>query len=263
MRFNLYRFIHKPIRGQISSIYIQSGKTAFYDAKQVAALQEETLKLSRFLTNHAMREDTFLRPVLVELDYPALPELDGEHENVENKLKSVLSAIADISVKLETNELSKEDLTELGYDFYLTFGDFAGSYLSHMITEERKIMPFLWSKLNDGQLFEIFKKQDDTVTNQEVIDTIHLMYPYFNLDEAVKLTGLLKKGTGEYFPAMVEEIKKCVEPSLCSKIFQLSGVEEPGVLHGENPSIMFSSPSSPKKAKTHVVDGPSVAFGKH
>jgi len=261
MRFNLYRFIHKPIRGQISAIYIQSGRTAFYDSNQVAALESETMKLSKFLSNHAMREDTFIRPVLEQLSYPGLAEVDGEHKNVEQKLKAVLSVMAEIREKLDTNACTKEELVELGYEFYLTFGDFAGSYLSHMITEERKIMPFLWSKLNDGQLFEIFKKQDDTVTNEEIIETIHVMYPYFNLDEAVKLTGMLKQGAGDAFPAMVSEIKKCVEPSLCSKIFQLSGVVEQSVLHGDNAMIMFSS--SPKKVKTGEDMAASVTFGKN
>jgi hypothetical protein len=258
MPLSLYKFIHRTIRGQFATLTIQSGRATYHDRSQVAALHSSMLKLSSFLNNHARREDRVILPVLKSKAFPDIAAVESEHAASNEQLEQLVSFITALNHEASSPSPDKESLEERGYAFYLQFTAYTAAYFNHMLTEEFKIMPFLWKNLSPPEIGQMYGSMQSDISHEEMMETLSLMYPYLTFAEAVKLTGMLK-GEKE-FPAMLGEIQRSLEPAECTEVLKAAGVlvEEQKDKKKDMKSLLpFFSPTA-AGAQPAIMEQPSA-----
>lgn len=219
MDLNLYKFVHTTVRGQLSQLMIQAGKTIYSNPKEVLALYKSTCDVAVFLRSHSEHEDKFIHPKIKEKKFPKMAEIEKEHDAIEAQLEMLILQIT--AIKDEPDNTKKEDIKEKGYQFYLTLTDFLVAYFAHMNAEEREIMPFLLKTLSHDEIFSMQMDVRASISEAEMLTMIPMMYPYIDYEEALQLTGILTKFSN--FKDIVVAIEKCLHSEFCKRLFNEVG----------------------------------------
>ncbi|MGL5627025.1 MAG: hemerythrin domain-containing protein [Candidatus Rhabdochlamydia sp.] len=219
MHLNLYKFVHTTVRGQLSQLMIQAGKTIYSNPEEVLALYNLTCDVAVFLRSHGEHEDKFIHPKIKEKKFPKMSEIEKEHDAIEVQLETLILQIT--ALKDETANTKKDDIKEKGYQFYLTLADFLVAYFAHMNVEEREIMPFLLKTLSYDEIFSMEMDVRASISEAEMLTMIPMMYPYIDYEEALQLTGILKDFSN--FKDIAVAIEKCLHSEFCKRIFNEIG----------------------------------------
>ncbi len=220
-RLNLYQFVHTTVRGQLSQLMIQAGKTIYSNPEEVLSLHKFICDVAAFLRSHSEHEDTCIHPKIKEKNFSKMSEIEIEHDTIEAQLEILIlqiTAINDIFLKSvckdEISNTKKQEIKQEGNEFCLNLAKFIASYFNHMNAEEKEIMPFLWKTLSDDEILSIEMKVRTLIPEEKMLTMIPMMYPYINYEEALKLTEILKNLSN--FKDIAIAIEKCL-PSECSK----------------------------------------------
>jgi len=228
MHINFYKFIHTTIKGQLSQLMIQAGKTIYSNPEETLALYNSICDVAGFLKNHGEREDKFIHPKLKEKKFPKMSEIEKEHNTIEAQLETLTLQIS--AIKDESASTNKDDIKEKGYQFYLALTDFLAAYFAHMNTEEQELMPFLWTAVPHNEIFSVHMNIQASVSEAEMLATVPMMYPYIDYEEVLKLTRIIKGFSN--FKDITVAIEKCLNSEVCKRLFNEVGV---------NPSSSTSS----------------------
>jgi len=243
MRFNVYGLIHKTIRGQFGELVVRAGKTVWTDPASVKAMYEGVYLLEFVLQGHAHREDTVLHPVLKAEKYLRMGDLEIEHITSDKQLNEVVASITAINTDCAAG--LKDGLVARGFEFYLQLAQYMATYFLHMNHEETMVLPFLQSKKTDVELLELHKAMQASLTAEDVLCTISVMFPYMSSGEAAMIVKLLSNIYPSQFPDMAHEIKRVLGEGDTTLIFKLATVEFPRVKELEGAYVATTGMFSP------------------
>jgi hypothetical protein len=185
---NLYRNIHKGIRGELFGLTGQAGRTDSSDREARVALAARVDFAVDVLVAHAEHEDAAIQPVLEER-LPALAaKIALDHVTLDERMIE-LRAIANAAV-----DAPAADARAAVERVYLDLASFTGVYLAHQDVEERTVMPALESVIGDDAVRAIEQAIIAGISPAEMAKTLPIMLPAMNVDDRAELLGGMRAG---------------------------------------------------------------------
>jgi hypothetical protein len=186
--FDLYRDIHKGIRGLLFSVTSGAGQTDSNDWWARAELAQRVDGLVEFLVSHAQHEDDYMQPS-IERHLPELAaRIDVEHTTLEATMDT-LRAIA-----FEARDAAAEVTRRRVHQLYLELATFTSAYLLHQDLEERVVMPALEKAVGFEALLGMHTAIVSSHTPDEMARGLSYMIPAMNIDDRTELLGGMRAG---------------------------------------------------------------------
>jgi hypothetical protein len=179
---DLYRGIHKGIRGELFAVVGEAGRVDPSDNNGLAALAGQVRSVAHFLEHHAATEDAHIGPVLDEQVPDIAARIAEDHESFDRRVAGLCSLAEEVrSVPGSRNEAVHE--------LYIELASFTGSYLLHQDFEERVINPTLEETIGVAEMVRIHEAIIATMEPQELMQSLAAMLPAMNIDDRAGLLG--------------------------------------------------------------------------
>jgi hypothetical protein len=186
--FDLYRDIHKGIRGLLFSVTSRAGQVDPGDAVARAELAGRVDGMVDFLVAHARHEDDYVQPSITA----NLPELaariDVEHASLEATMETLRS------IAYDARDVAPAVARRRTHRLYLELATFTSAYLQHQDLEESVVMPALEKAVGFEALLGINDAIVSSHTPEEMIEALGIMLPAMNLDDRAELLGGMRAG---------------------------------------------------------------------
>lgn len=181
--FDLYRDIHKGIRGELFGVTQLAGRLDPSDHLARVHLAEQVHATVELLVSHAEHEDRSVQPA-IELHLPDLAaQISSDHERLEARLEDLDAMALDlVSVPGATR---RPELHLL----YVELASFTSSYLVHQDLEERAVMPSLEAAIGLEAVMAIHADILAGIPPQEMAASLAVMLPAMNIDDRAELLG--------------------------------------------------------------------------
>lgn len=180
---DLYRDIHKAIRGELFAVVTETGRLDPSDHVGRGALAAQVRSVVELLVGHAEHEDTHVQPA-IEAHLPRLAEIiEGDHAALEGRMETLVE-MAD-GVVHATRPEQRPRLHHL----YLELSSFTGDYLRHQDVEERVVMPALETAIGVPAVVEIHGAILGSIPPEEMARSLAMMLPLMNIDERAEMLG--------------------------------------------------------------------------
>lgn len=214
-KFNLYKLIHKYTRSQICTIMRLAGNVDFHDANERSNFIERFKSLIDFLDDHSYREENYIHPLLKEIKSQHLQLIERNHSEL-NLITSNLKKI-----------LCEADARFDSYNFYLDFTQFQALYFSHLIEEERILMPELNKHFNDEKLMRVSGQIFSSMPIDVMVEITKNMLLVINHQERAVLFSDMKEAmpVGQ-FKAMCGLACEVLDKTQSDKLFNAIGLNE-------------------------------------
>jgi hypothetical protein len=181
--FDIYRDIHKGIRGELFALTTSAGRTDPSDDEARADLSRHIDSVVELLVGHAHHEDAAIMPAL-ERFLPDLAEriatdhvaLDGRIATIDDMSKSAVDASGDVR-RFELHRV------------YLELSAFVSAYLAHIDLEERYVGPALQQAVGVEGVVGIHGAIIGSLTPEEMASTLPLMFTGMNVDDQTEMLG--------------------------------------------------------------------------
>jgi len=181
--FDLYRDIHKGIRGELFALTASAGQADPSDREARADLARHVDSVVALLVGHAHHEDAAITPVLERF----LPDLAERIEADHTALDRRIAAIDDMAKA--TIEASGETQRFGLHRVYLELSAFVSAYLAHIDLEERYVGPALEQVVGVEGVIGIHGSILANLTPEEMATSLPLMFTGMNLDDQTDLLG--------------------------------------------------------------------------
>lgn len=182
--FDLYRDIHKGIRGELFNMVLDAGRVDPHDDLEAAALADQIRQTVQLLVDHAEHEDIAIQPAL-DLHAPALAErVAADHVDLEHRMDWLLE-LSDEARRAATRRAPLHEL-------YVELASFTSAYLLHQDLEERQVSQALESALGFEGLLGIHIAIVGNMAPQKMIAGLAAMLPVMNVDDRTELLGGMK-----------------------------------------------------------------------
>lgn len=180
---DLYRDIHKAIRGELFAITTEAGRTDPGDRVARAALARHVDDVMQLLVEHAGHEDGPTQPVL-EAHLPDLAaRIEADHATLEGRiagLRAQAAAVVDDATGDERAALHR---------LYIELASFTSAYLVHQDFEERIVMPALELAVGVPVVAEIHGAIVGPMPPEELMRSLALMLPMMNVEDRTEFFG--------------------------------------------------------------------------
>jgi hypothetical protein len=186
--FDLYRDIHKGIRGLLFTVTSQAGQIDPGDRLARLDLAERVDGLVDFLVAHAGHEDDYCQPTIAE----HLPELAARIDVEHHSLEATMDMLR--SIGFDVRDASPEVARRRTHQLYLELATFTSAYLLHQDLEERVVMPALEKAVGFEALLAIHGAIVGSHTPEEMGAALSLMLPAMNIDDRAELLGGMRAG---------------------------------------------------------------------
>ena len=159
----------------------------------------------KILSIHAADEDEITLEEL-EMRCPGCSEHDlDDHKKIhmaQEKLETLL-------LKLYNGSKWKDDITEIGQEFYLALSEFHGIYLEHTAEEERVTQPLFWKHFTDDELSQHRGKIMKKNPPETLLIWFRFVIPAQSHNERIGLlSGFKKMAPPDLFMKGMEVIEK-------------------------------------------------------
>lgn len=193
-RVDLFSTVHKALRAVIYHLSTMLQTTDFGDEK----IANETLaNLEHFfelLHEHAAYEDTTIFAAMRRFDNEMVDKLEGEHKAIPG-----LSAAVEADIAKVRGAKTPEERIAAGDALNRSVNDFIAFYLTHLMHEERSILPASWKYFTDEELVGMRIEVQKRATPQRYGEWMRWMFPAMNVNE---LTDMFR-GLRAHAPAPV------------------------------------------------------------
>lgn len=196
-RYNLYTYIHKGIRFELSDLLRAAGNLDFSDRDAAQALVKRLRFSLQLMNEHAEHEDQFVEPLLQACAPHLARRVAATHKVLESQEEEVLH-LCDVA----------PGNAAAGYKLYLALSRYAATQYGHMAEEETEIIAALWHSYSDD---EIIRAENALVASIEPPKTAAYftwMVPGMNEPEREVFLGALRKGAPAEAVAFVEELAR-------------------------------------------------------
>lgn len=185
---DLYRDIHKGIRGELFAAVTQAGRLDPGDGQGRVALAAQVRDLVRVLVSHAEHEDGAIQPVL-EQELPDLAaEVAADHERLEGQMDQLV-ALGDAAV-----EAPADDQRRSVAALHLELASFTSQYLTHQDVEERIVMPAIEAVIGVGACLALHQQIVGAIPPEEMAQSLAFMIPAMNLEDRTEMLGGMQAG---------------------------------------------------------------------
>jgi hypothetical protein len=186
--FDLYRDIHKGIRGLLFSVTSRAGQTDPGDRLARLDLAERVDGMVDFLVAHAGHEDDFVQPS-IEAHLPELAaRIEVEHTTLEATMETLRSLGFDV------RDAASDAARRRTHQLDLELATFTSAYLLHQDLEERVVMPALEKAVGIEALVAINGAIVGSHTPEQMAEALVIMLPAMNLDDRAELLGAMRAG---------------------------------------------------------------------
>lgn len=205
---DLYRDIHKAIRGELFGVVAESGRLDPSDHVGRGALAAQVHSVVGLLIGHAEHEDRHVQPA-IEAHLPQLAEIvESDHTALEDRMETLVE-MADGIVYAARPE-RRPRLHRL----YLELSSFTGDYLRHQDVEERVVMPALETAIGVAEVVAIHGAIVGSIPPEEMAASLALMLPLMNIEErAEMLGGMRADAPPEVFDGVWNLARSVLSPS--------------------------------------------------
>jgi iron-sulfur cluster repair protein YtfE (RIC family) len=182
-QFDLYTNVHKGQRMNLFNLGILAGTIDYSSQKSIGEFYNQLLQMKDDMHLHATLEETCIHPLLTERVPEGAKDLEKDHQEMRQRLDSLVAHFESIRAKRKEFERSRE----LELEFYRALNRFNAFYLIHIDKEEEIIHPTLWSLCTDKEMRMAFSKVLRSQTPQQTVQSMKVMLPAANLGERIQL----------------------------------------------------------------------------
>ena len=185
--------IHKALRLMIYDVGGRLQTTDFSDSAQSQiVLNELIFEFSSALSascilcllhSHAKAEDLYLFPAVEKSDSKLITDLLQEHHGFATELRTI-STMCD---ELKGVESSAQQIAR-GKQLSLAVNDFFARYLTHLVREEKELIPLMNRYLTDSQLISIRDAMSGHLTPDRLTGFMKWMLASLNPTELAKMS---------------------------------------------------------------------------
>ena len=186
--FDLYKDIHKGIRGLLFSVTTRAGQTDSGDRFARLDLAERVDGMIDFLVHHAYHEDTYVQPTIEAHLAELAARIEVEHHSLEATMETLRS------IAFDARDASPEVARRRTHQLYIELAHFTSNYLQHQDLEERVLMPALEKAVGFEALLDIQGAIVRSHSPQELAEGMTIMLPTMNIDDRAELLGGMKAG---------------------------------------------------------------------
>jgi hypothetical protein len=180
---DLYRDIHKAIRGELFGVVTESGRLDPSDRVGGGALAAQVQSVVGLLIGHAEHEDRHVQPAIEE-HLPHLAEIiESDHAALEDRMATLVE-MADGIV-----HAGRPERRPRLHHLYLELSSFTGDYLRHQDVEERVVMPALETAIGVADVVAIHGAIVGAIPPEEMATSLAMMLPLMNTDERAEMLG--------------------------------------------------------------------------
>jgi hypothetical protein len=180
---DLYRDVHKGIRGELFAVTGTAGNLSPTDAADRFALAEHVRSVAAVLASHAEHEDSVIEPVLRD-HLPELAErIAADHDRIEERIDTIVALAAASAIA------PPADQRRLTHLVYLELAEFTGAYLAHQDLEERVVMPALEDVIGPEGTLDLHVAIVSNIPPDEMARFLAFMLPAMNVEDRTELLG--------------------------------------------------------------------------
>ena len=199
---DVYRNIHKGIRGELFGVTIAAGQLDPADEGSRAELRDRIDTVVWLLGMHAHHEDHWFLD-MIEAHAPQIGErIVSDHALLDARIEGIGKAAHESETRKELHEV------------YLDLASFTGAYLAHQDLEERDLQPILLAAVGPQVMLETEQALIASVPPADLARTLAFMLPAMNLDDRGELLGGIRLGApSEVFAGICALAGSVLEPA--------------------------------------------------
>jgi hypothetical protein len=186
--FDLYKDIHKGIRGLLFSVTTRAGQTDPSDRFARLDLAERVDGMIDFLVDHAHHEDDHVQPSIETHMAELAARIEVEHASIEATMETLRE------ISFDARDAGPELARRRTHQLYLELATFTSSYLQHQDLEERIVMPALEKAAGFEALLAIHTAIVTSHTPEQMGAALTIMLPTMNIDDRAELLGGMQAG---------------------------------------------------------------------
>jgi len=206
--FDLYRDIHKGIRGELFAVTTAAGNVDPADGCGRAALADHIGAVKDVLELHATHEDEAIDPLLEQHEPELAEQVTADHRLLEARFTR-LTELAGTFVAAGSG-----DQRRLGHLLYLELTTFTSAYLEHQAMEERIVMPALERAAGVEAVIGVHQAIVGSIPPQQMAQSLAFMLPAMNVEDRAELLGGMRMAAPpESFGAVVDLARSVLLPT--------------------------------------------------
>jgi hypothetical protein len=187
-RFNIYRIIHKGMRGFMMDTLVRVGRMDVTDDCERAQTIEQLRGLLAFCAGHLHHENTVVHPAIEKYEPGHSSRTASEH--VAHLV--AISALEQQALQFET--APTERLAALAQELYLDLSNFVAENFEHMAVEETENQASLTRSYSDAELLAMEHVIRASLTPEQARLGLRWMLPHVTAAERALMLGGMKRG---------------------------------------------------------------------
>ncbi|HEX5095632.1 MAG TPA: hemerythrin domain-containing protein [Acidimicrobiia bacterium] len=207
VEYDVYRDIHKGIRGELFAVVSEAGRVDPAGQEGVEAVGAHWRSIVELLISHAEHEDGYAQP-LIEAHLPELAaKIAYDHPRLEQQM-ATLEVVADRAANAvgEARRIAVHRL-------YLGLASFTSDYLAHQAVEELDVMPGLAKVIGVPELIALNQEIVASIPPEQMVKTLPLMMQQMNVDDRTELLFGMKMGAPpEVFAGLSGVVRDALAP---------------------------------------------------
>ena len=205
---DIYRDIHKGIRGELFAVTLEAGRVDPLDHDAVATVGGRWGNLVQLLIAHAEHEDEFVQPVIERFTPEYAEEITAAHLALEDQMAQ-LELLADRAA-----DACPERGRILTHRLYLGLASFTAAYLQHQEFEEFEVMVMLAQHLPAEELRALDDAIVASIPPEMMAQSAAIMLPAMNIEDQVEMLGGMQAGAPpEVFAGVLGLTQSVLEPA--------------------------------------------------
>lgn len=217
---DLYRDIHKGIRGELFALTTEAGRIDPFDRLDRAALAAQVESVTWLLREHAVHEEEGIQPVLV-VHFPDMgAKILADHAEQE-ETQARLEALG-----MELRSAGDAGARELVQELYLEAAAFTGTYLQHQDYEERTVQPALARAIGQEGTAAVHGAIVASIPPDVMARSLAVMLPAMNVEDRAELLGGMRaEAPAEVFTGVWSLTCSVLDPVACQVLAGRLGIE--------------------------------------
>ena len=187
-RYNIYRAIHKGLRGFMSDTLLRVGRMDVNDDGERSQAIEQLRGLLTMCAAHLVHENEFVHPAI---------EAAQEGGAEQTAMDHVGHVVAIRTLEQQASQFESAPPAQravLAAELYIDLSNFVAENLEHMAVEETHNHALLTRRFSDEELLEIEHRIVASMTPEETMAGLRWMLPHINAEGRAAMLGGMKRG---------------------------------------------------------------------
>ncbi|MBB6092603.1 hemerythrin-like domain-containing protein [Povalibacter uvarum] len=187
-RYNIYRAIHKGLRGFMTDTLLRVGRMDVNDECERNQAIEQVRGLLAMCEGHLVHENEYVHPAIDAVVSGGADETAADHVGHIVAIRTLQQQIA----QFEAANGAKRVI--LAAEIYLDLSTFVAENFEHMAVEETHNHAALARNYSDEEMRDIEHRIVASMTPEQSLAGLRWMLPHVNADERAHMLGGMKAG---------------------------------------------------------------------